>query len=601
MRRLKIILLLITSLACLHLFAAIPATSDKATTLPFYPTQEQDSLQPPKLSKDPFINRLQSKTYRHNSYNPIEKVFLHTDKDMFSKGETIWYSAYVVAGPSHQYTNGSKVVHVDLIGPEGKIIVSQTHALIDRKGSGALEIPKNLPEGSYQLRSYTQWMRNFDTAFFFTKTLSIINTGNKQNVSQAMDNNIDLQFFPEGGHLVADIPGKVSFKAIGTDGLPRDIKGKILNSEGIKVATLKTFDRGSGFFQLTPKKGENYFAELDDGAQYSLPEMLEQGYVVTVYKRNSNKIKVTVKVSDSLRNRPVYIVGYMHQRNYFHRKFRFDGDQTLKFEISKADIPSGVLTLTLFDIQNKPWCERPIFINHEEALVINTKLRSNKLVRRGKVTVEVNATDTNGKPIVTNLSLVVTDAGQVLKSQGSGTILSHFLLESEIKGNVTDPGLLFSNQKILTIQKLDLVMLTNGWRKYDWPEVWKDVKPKKEFKFEEGLTVSGTAFNTKDKPMPNATLNVMAKSGDLLGTFSAKTDLDGRFKIPNFNFDGATEIVFNAYNHKDKAVDLKVNLDPNKIKVPQAQFKNSFFKQTEQVDIYNTHSVTRSRIERRPY
>ncbi|WP_273568734.1 carboxypeptidase-like regulatory domain-containing protein [Maribacter halichondriae] len=140
-------------------------------------------------------------------------------------------------------------------------------------------------------------------------------------------------------------------------------------------------------------------------------------------------------------------------------------------------------------------------------------------------------------------------------------------------------------------------MLTNGWRKYHWPEVWKDVKPTKEFPFAEGLTVSGKAFNTKEKPMPNATLNVMAKAGEKLGMFSAKTDLDGRFSIPDFNYNGETEVVFNALDYKDNAVDVKVNLDPQKIEVPSARFKSPILKQTDELEGYGTHSVARSRME----
>ena len=71
------------------------------------------------ISEDPFIKEIDSKTNLHNNYNPIEKVFLHTDKDLFSAGETIWYSPYVVLGPYHQPSNGSNVIHVDLIAPDG--------------------------------------------------------------------------------------------------------------------------------------------------------------------------------------------------------------------------------------------------------------------------------------------------------------------------------------------------------------------------------------------------------------------------------------------------------------------------------------------------
>jgi len=577
------------------MYGNISKTLVESAEFNFY--QEQDSIEPSKTSKDPFINQLNSKTDRHNSYNPIEKVFLHTDKSMFSTGETVWYSAYVVIGPLHRYTNGSKVVHVDLIGPDGEIVVSQTHALVNGRGSGALKIPAQLQEGNYQLRSYTQWMQNYDADFFFTKELSIVNTQNKQDVSLAVEDNIDLQFFPEGGHMVAELAGKVSFKAIGSDGLPRKVSGKVLNSAGVTVATLGTFDRGSGFFQLTPKKGEHYAAELDDGSQYPLPEILDIGYTISVNNLNEKAIRVFVQASEELRNKPFYIVGHMRQRNYFHSKFEFNRDQTLKFEVPKADMPGGVLTLTLFDLYNKPWSERPIFINQKEKLVINTKINTNNFVKRGKVTLDINVTDHEGKPIATNLSLATTDAGQVKKDLSSSTILSHFLLESDIRGSILEPGLLFKDRNRKAIEKIDLVMLTNGWRKYQWPEVWKDVKPIKEFPFAEGLTVSGKAFSTNEKHMPNATLNIMAKAGEKLGMFTAKTDLDGRFSIPDFNFIGETMVVFNALDVREKSVDLKVSLGPNKTKVPPARFKSPLLRETEEMEDYDTHSLARSRME----
>lgn len=595
MRQLGNILLIMMGFASLSMFGATYETAYESTAYIFDQDQQQEKVKSKKTSSDPFINQLNTKTDRHNTHNPVEKVFLHYDKNMLATGDILWYSIYVVIGPSHLYTDKSKVIHVDLIGPDGKIAVSQTHALINGRGSGDIKIPKNLAEGSYQLQAYTQWMRNFDTAFFFTETLHILNTQNKQDVLELVEDKIDLQFFPEGGHLVADIASKVSFKAVGGDGLPKIVSGKILNSEGKEIAILKTFDRGSGFFQLTPKKGENYVAELDNGMQYMLPETLNNGYVVTVNNRNRKSIKVTVQASESLRDHTFYILGHMRQRNYFHRKFKFDRDQMFKFEISKDDMPSGVLTLTLFDSNKNPWSERPIFINNEEELFINTKIHSNKFVQRGKVTVVINVKDSKGKPIATNLSLAATDLNQIKKRKGSGTILSHLLLGSEIKGKVTNLGLLFRDQHIKTIQQLDLVMLTHAWRKYNWPEVWNDVKPIKEFEFAEGLKISGKAFNTKNKIMPNATLNVFAKSGEVLGMFVAKTNLDGKFTIPDFNFYGKTDVVFNAYNYKDKPLDVKVSLNQKKEKLPIVPLNSTVWKQANEIENFEKHSVARKR------
>ncbi len=177
--------------------------------------------------------------------------------------------------------------------------------------------------------------------------------------------------------------------------------------------------------------------------------------------------------------------------------------------------------------------------------------------------------------------------------------MSHLLLDSELKGKVSNIGLLFKDKNIKTIQQLDLVMLTHSWRKYNWPEVWNDVKPKKEFEFAEGITVNGKAFNTKNKIMPNATLNIVAKSVEILGMFIAQTDLDGRFTIPDFNFNGKTNVVFNAYNYKDKPLNVKVRLDQKRAKPPIVLFNSSSLKQDNEIEDYRANSLARRRMRTR--
>lgn len=559
---------------------------------------ENIALMASNLSEDPFINELDKKTIPYSYSNPIEKVFLHTDKDLCAAGETIWYSPYVVLGPYHEPSTGSSVVHVDLVNPNGEIVLPQTHGLINGMGSGSMEIPKNLPAGNYQLRSYTQWMRNFDTDYFFTKKLNILDQNHEDETAWVKkEDKIDLQFFPEGGHMVADITSRISFKAIGSDGLPRNVNGRIIDSRGLPVATFSTLDRGGGFFQLMPKNGELYSAELDDGTRYPLPKVLEHGYNIVVNNLNERNIKVFVQASTFLRDKPFYVIGNMRQKKYYQGKFEFGTDPTFTFEIPKTQIPSGILTLTLFDSDKKPWCERPVFVNNQEELVIDAKINTTKITKRGKVVLDINVTDTEGRPISSNLSMAVTDKTQVEKNQSSGTILTQFVLESEINGHIIDPGLLLMDQEWATLQKLDLVMLTHGWRKYKWPEVWQDQVTDKAFDFAKGLTISGKAVGPNKKPLSNTTLNVIAKSGEQMGMLATKTAMDGTFLIPNFNFSGQTDLVFNAFDSKDNPLDANVTLDSTKIDIPSAQYEGWSLKSIKEIESYNTHSLARRRMD----
>ena len=563
----------------------------------FLNSAENIALMSSNIANDPFIKELSTQMNLYNNYNPTEKVFLHTDKNLFSSGENIWYSAYTVIGPNHQYTTASRVIHVDLIHPDGTIIQSQTHELISGRSSGSIKLPKNLAAGTYQIRAYTQWMRNFDSDFFFTKSISILNEAENTYDSENLEDQIDLQFFPEGGQLVAGIPGKVAFKAIGSDGQEKKVKGEVLDSSGESVTILNTFDRGAGFFQLRPVQGEQYRAVLEDGTQFELPKILDNGYGLMVDNLNEKSIRLNVQASDLFRNKKFYIVAHMRQRKMYQGRFEFGKNSAMRVEIPKTQMPSGVLTITLFDENKKPWSERAVFVNNQEELVITTKIDQQKFTKRNKIELEVNVTDTDGRPVSAEFSMAVTDFGQVTKDMGSGNILTQLLLQSDMKGHISKPGLLFSDQKRATLRALDLVMLTNGWRRFNWTAIWEPQNQKKEFTFSKGLVLSGKARRLNGKPMNDASLNVIAKSGKRLGMLSAKTTLDGKFVIPDFNFKDNTELVFNAFNSDDKPVNLKVTLDKNKISVPVSQFKSHSYKAPREAEEYRAFSSARSKMD----
>jgi len=559
--------------------------------------ENYDSVIGKRASNDPFIKLLNRKTSRESDYSPIEKVYLHTDKSHSSVGETIWYSAYMVVGPFHLLTSKSKVLYVDLVSVDGEVVLSQTHELKSGRTGGSLTVPKNIQDGHYMLRAYTQWMQNFDSDFFFRKTIHIGRNNTIPSVPETGQNPIDLQFLPEGGQLVADLVGKVSFRAVGTDGLPRVVKGRIVDQAGRSVTTFKTFDRGAGHFQITPKKNEQYTAVLDNGVEYPLPEIKDVGYSLTVENVDKRRIRVFVQGSAEIRNGNFYVVGFGRQQNYFAKKFEFENNRPVSFEIPKKELPSGVLTLTVFDTKNKPWCERAVFINNREEPDISTNISSENLKPRGKLSLKINVSDAQGNPLKTAISVAISDKDQVKKDSSTTNLVTHLLLQSELKGDILNPGLLFLDQKRETLQKLDLVMLTHGWRKYNWPEVWKDVKPVKEFSFEKALSLSGMAMSTKNKPLPNLTLNVFAKAGETLGMLSSKTALDGSFSVDGFNFQGTAEVVFNALDYNGKPLDLKVSLDPPKQKAPLAEFKG-LLTEIEKTDDSDDFSLLRERAEK---
>lgn len=565
----------------------------------FLNSREQVALMQSNISGDSFIKTLEKQVNRYNSKNPNEKVFLHTDKDIFLPEETLWYSGYAVLGSYHEYSLASKVIHVDLIDSNNNIVISQTQKLIGGRCKGSIDIPKNLPSGNYYLRSYTNWMRNYDDAFFFTKQLKIINSETTK-ISSSTNDNLDVQFFPEGGYAVNNLMGVIAFKAIGKDGFSKSIKGRIVDSKNQQIASVTTLDRGAGFFFLKPKEGEQYAAIFDNGFKYALPKAEHLGYVMTVNNSSRRSIKVKVQASNSLKGNKFYVVGHIHNKKYFQGKFNFGGKDLVEFEIPKTKLPSGVMTLSLFDENKKAWCERLVFINNQEELVINTVLSVDKFNKRDKIILGIHVTDTDGRPVPSSLSVALTDANQVIKSPNSGNILTQLLLQSDVKGHIENPASFFKDQKKSSLLKLDLVMLTHGWRRFNWDEIWNPLTNySAKFDFSKGLTISGIVKNLNNKVLSNTTLKVIAKRKDELAFYPTKTKADGRFLIDNFNFTDSTHLVFNTYNKKQNLINSKVTLDKRENILPISNYKYSNYNKaySNQEEEYLKNGLKRKRYD----
>ena len=548
--------------------------------------------------ENPFITELDEHIEMYNSQNPIEKVYLHTDKDILSSGEDIWYSAYLVIGPTHSYSLESKVLHIDLISPSNEIIVSQTIKIPNGRGQGSIEIPKNLRGGIYQLRAYTNWIRNFGQEFFFVKTIKILNSETSTDLIPIHRDKTDLQFFPEGGQLVDGLTSRVAFKAIGSDGLEKKVEGNVVDSRGNIVADLNTIARGSGIFYLQPKSFERYTAVLDDGSKYSLPKIQNEGYTISIGRKNPGKITVQVQVSALKKKLPFYVIGLVRGQRYFHGKFEFKGKSLVKFEIPTKEIPSGVLVLTLFDEEKKPWCDRLVFVNNEEKLNITAKVKEKKFTKRNEIILDITVKDSKGLPVSSELSISITDKGQLVKDKNSTNILTHLLLQSDLRGHVSQPALLFKDRSRATLYELDLVMLTHGWRKYNWQAIWDGIFTSNVFSFSQGLTISGVANDMNNRPLRNTIFKIIAKSDNDLAAYTFKTDGYGKFLVNDFDLSGDSDIVFNAYDSKNKPLNAKVVLDSSKTALPKPQFDSYAFNGQKYVeDNYLEFSSVRERLD----
>ncbi|WP_291528737.1 hypothetical protein [Bacteroides sp. UBA939] len=103
-----------------------------------------------------------------------EKVYFHTDKPFYLKGDTIWLKGYLVNARTHKNSDAqSRFVYVELVNKKNKII--QRKKLMEENGSftNFIALTKDIEEADYQIRAYTNYMRNQDEEFFYTKQIPV--------------------------------------------------------------------------------------------------------------------------------------------------------------------------------------------------------------------------------------------------------------------------------------------------------------------------------------------------------------------------------------------------------------------------------------------
>lgn len=542
------------------------------------------------------------KTKENQSALPdIEKIYLHTDRNYYTIGELLWYKAYAVYAYNNLLFDNSNMLYVELVSPEEKIIARNITKLDAGLGYGDFKLKDSIgiATGKYQLRAYTNWMRNFGDDFMFKKEIEIFDvnpTKNKDAVViseeeqevlvSEVENTFALQFFPEGGSLVDDVRSFVAFKATDSNGNPVEITGTVFDAEKNSVALLKSRHNGMGKFVFTPQKGKQYTAILDaeNGAQLEveIPKAEVTGYVLSANFNNGKHI-VSIKTNkETLQQNSeasLTVLGTSKGITYF------EGVQTLtsedlSFLIPVDLLPEGISQITLYNQNAIPCSERLVYIEKNHNLNISITPNKNQYVPKEKTTINILAQNEDKTPLVASFSLAVTDENGTKKgTDNSMNIASYFLLDSDIKGKVHNSGYYFNAENPRRLYHLDLLLLTQGWRDFLWKKL-PVAKDSVEYKAENGITIAGTVTQLLgDDPKENSQVRLILMNQGKSMMLNDTTDVLGKFKFENLVFTGTSTMMLNTQNEKGKnrgmflldslynpspKIDFKVTVSPSK-------------------------------------
>lgn len=494
-------------------------------------------------------NKIKDLTENYGEDFPVEKAYLQLDKSLYVPGETVWMKGYVVKEAYHLLSDISGVLYVDLIDRENRILEQNIVYVANGEAAGDFTLDENLPSGTYQIRAYTQWMQNFDQ--MFQTSITVLGREGDQRQDQQVSKKPDVQFLPEGGNLLSGIEQTIAYKAIGISGLGVDVKGDVLDQSGKTVTSFVSTHIGMGKFSFIPVSGNTYTARImynGENYTYPIPEVESSGWNISV-ERIPQNFEITVHSLDIPQGS--YLLTGTVRDEIFHSQSVSISSNEEVILIPQDKFPTGVVVFTLHSSDGLALSERLVFNDRDDELRVFLSTNQSIYSQRDKVEVEITASDGKGNPVQAPFSIAVTQTDGLWESQPDReTILSHLWLSSDLSGFVEQAPMYF-RENGFSQEELDLVMLTHGWRGFEWERVLSDETVRPEYYMEQGLSISGQVFEANNREVLDEG-KITLVVDNVLNTFVTEADDQGRFGFMNIAFLDTTQIFLQARTAKNK-------------------------------------------------
>jgi hypothetical protein len=377
-------------------------------------------------------------------------------------------------------------------------------------------------------------------------------------VTTGATGNIDLQFMPESGSLIAGLNTKVAFKGVGEDGREKDVTGMIVDKTGKQVASFASTHNGMGSFEMLPKDGETYTARITQSPgltkDYALPVVTSSGTSLHLENpMDSDSIEVAISATGDLARsgNQYFLIAKARGVVCYAAAFNFEKGTIIRHRISKNLFPSGITHFILTKSEGQPLNERLVFIDHHDGLHIEIEPGQETYAPKDSIALHLKITNTLGQPVSGNFSMAVTDNAQV-KADTSNNILTRMLLTSDLKGYVENANWYFKNDTS-NWEALDNLLLTQGWVSYE------PVNTAMPFAAEKEYTISGKVKNVLGAALKKSPVVLLSKSPAIV--MDTVTDNQGRFLFNKFPRVDTAIFILQARTRHGKSFNVNIDMD----------------------------------------
>ena len=524
-----------------------------------------------------------------------EMIYTQFNKSSYLTGEDIWFTAWVINPLDKRLSFNTTKLYVELWSGDSRMINRKILFVKGGTASNFIHLEDTLSPGTYCFRAYTSWMRNFYEVKEFNRTISVLaptansingnisaNTSNPTPISKPKaiiqtetGSEYDIQFLPEGGHFIEDLTNIIGIKVSDAYGRGVAVKGKVVDSIENEIATFETNQMGMNRFVIANASKANYKAiiELPDGGtqtvKLDIPEKQGVGMNVTAYLKGQVLVRLQANPLTLSLNQSYFLMIHSNGINYKNYNIEFAEDPSVQIKINKEDLGNGIIYATLFNEAFVPVSER-IFYNQKG--IIKGKLSMTTAVETNdSVRLILKSTDSLSMDQVAKFSISILPEGTIM-NHFTGSLLTESLLRPVLKGAIENPGYYFEKNNTEHLFALDNLLLTQGWRKYDWQEITKRTNNQFTYPFETDFSIEGNVKNwVKNKLEVNSKVTLISPQNKIV--IVSPVDSVGEFHFRNLYLKDSSYVIATASNTKGAMWNRSMQMQIPETKLDVPDFK----------------------------
>ena len=467
--------------------------------------------------------------------------------------------------------------------------------------NGNLCLP--LPSGFYEVRAYTRAMLNWGSDVCFSRVFPVFDTPEREGDYSLLtmenndkriidrirpktkkDDHLNVDFYPEGGNIVCGLPCRVAYKVTDKEGRNLHARCQLL-ADGEPVTSSETVHDGMGSFSLLPQDGIKYKLRVETDKHsrtFNLPDTRSQGAMLAVDALGKDSVRMAVAATDSLLYKAIGMSITCRGKLLQFNAYSLSNRPTRLPAIAKNALLPGVNQVTLFDANGQVYAERLFFVHDTTVVgkeIIEYQLDKEEYKPFEKISLTLqarrggpvcppekeNAAD-SGRHIDLPLqyaSISVRDSGTEIGTNYTDNLQTYLLLTSDLKGYIHRPDYYFEADDSVHRTALDLLMMTQGWRRYAWKQLTGVEKFETPYVIEEGLILQGQIKSPgkRGKPLNDIQVGaVITHNKKVEQSGFTITDEGGDFSFKMEPFIGRRELSMNITDRQGVLMDSKILL-----------------------------------------